>query len=206
MDLFEALRSRRSVQSFQPGRRVPRATLDELFRLATLAPSSWNLQPWRFLVVEAAARRAEIRKLAWDQPKVTECAALVVVLGDTDPHRNKERVFARWRANGIIDEATHARWMEAVGAIYPTEYQRHEFAVRNSSFAAMQLMLAAHGLGLASCPMIGFDKAAVTALLGVGDGWILSFLIALGYPAGEIPFPRQQRFGPEEVVRYDTPD
>ena len=82
MDFLDLLESRRSVQNFLPGKRIPRDDWRTLFERTCKAPSSWNLQPWKFLVIEDEARRAEIRKMAWDQPKVTECSALVLVLGD----------------------------------------------------------------------------------------------------------------------------
>ena len=193
---------RKTVHNFIPGRRIPRADLERLLGLACLAPSSWNLQPWRFVVVEDAAKRAEIRAMAWDQPIVTDSAAVIITLGHTDPHRTKKRIFDQWRANGIIDDAVHAQWMEAVGHVYPTDDEKHEFAIRNSTFAAMTLMLAAHAMGLATCPMIGFDKKALTAYLGVKDGWVVSFMMACGYAGGDEKFPRQQRFGLDEIAAF----
>ena len=205
MDLFDAIRTRRSVQDYTPGRRIPREDWEKLFALTLQAPSSWNLQPWKFLVIEDEARRAAIRELAWGQPKVTDAAALVCVLGNADPHANKEEIFAQWKANGIIDDATHRRWMEAVGMVYPTDYEKHEFAIRNSTFAAMTLMLAAWGMGYGTSPVIGFDKKAVTQRIGVKPPWILSFLLCIGTPAPSWPsFPRQQRYGMDRVVAFET--
>lgn len=203
MDLFDAIGNRRSVHNFIPGRKIPREDLERLFQYVVQSPSSWNLQPWKFLVIEDEGKRADIRKMAWDQPIVTDCSALVLVLGDTKPHRNKEMIFDQWRSNKIINDELHGRWMEAVGQVYPTDYEQHEFAIRNSSFAAMTLMLSAHGMGLVSCPMIGFDKKRLSQYIGVSDGWILSFMIALGYNDGAEEFPRQQRLGFEQVVCID---
>jgi nitroreductase len=203
MDLFEAIDGRRSIHSFDPGKKIPRADLEKLIETTILSPSSWNLQPWKFLVIEDDAKRAEIRKMAWDQNIVTDSSAMVLVLGNTDPHENKEAIFDQWRSNGIITDEIHATWMQAVGAVYPTEYEQHEYAIRNSSFAAMTLMLAAHGMGLASCPMIGFDKKALSEFIGVEKPWILSFMIALGYSESGEAFPRQQRFGLDQVLCID---
>jgi putative NAD(P)H nitroreductase len=204
MDLFEAINNRRSVHNFIAGRKIPKEDLETLFGYVTKSPSSWNLQPWKFLVIDDEEMKAEIRKMAWDQHIVTDCSALVLVLGDKDPHRNKAMIFDQWRSNGIINDMVHAKWTEAVSMVYPTEREQLEFAIRNSSFAAMTLMLAAFGMGLVSCPMIGFDKKAVSNYIGVKDGWILSFMVALGYNDGTVEFPRQQRFGFDEVVHFNT--
>lgn len=205
MDIFEAIETRRSVQAYTPGLRIPREDWKKLFDLTSLAPSSWNLQPWKFLVIEDEEKRAAIRKMAWDQPKITDCSALICVLGNTDPHANKQEIFDQWLANGIIDRAVHEQWMKAVGLIYPTDYEKHEFAIRNSTFAAMTLMLAAWGLGYGTSPMIGFDKKGVSEAIGVKAPWILSFLICIGTPAEGWPsFPRQQRYGMDKVVAFET--
>jgi nitroreductase len=203
MDIFEAIEGRRSVHSFTAGKRIPRADLEKLITLATKSPSSWNLQPWKFLVIEDDAKRAEIRKMAWDQNIITDSSALVLVLGTTDAQANKEEILDQWRSNGIINDQVHATWMQGVGAVYPTEYEQHEFAIRNSSFAAMTLMLAAHGMGMVSCPMIGFDKKAVSGFVGVKAPWILSFMLSLGYSEGGEAFPRQQRYGLDKVLCID---
>ena len=205
MELFEAIKTHRSVQEYTPGLRMPREDWDRLFGMTLQAPSSWNLQPWKFLVIEDDQKRATIRDLAWGQPKVTDSSALICVLGNTDPHGNKADIFDQWRVNGIIDDATHSQWMDAVGMVYPTEYEKHEFAIRNSSFAAMTLMLAAWGMGYGTSPMIGFDKKGVSEAIGVEAPWILSFLLCIGTPAPTWPsFPRQQRYGMSEVVAFES--
>jgi nitroreductase len=205
MDLFEAIDSRRSVQEYTPGHRIPSEDWEKLFAATLKTPSSWNLQPWKFLVIEDEDKRAEIQAMAWAQPKITGCSALICVLGNTDPHVNKEEIFNQWKANGIIDDATYAQWMDAVGMVYPTDYEKHEFAIRNSSFAAMTLMLAAWEMGYGTSPMIGFDKKAISDNIGVKAPWVLSFLLCIGTPAASWPsFPRQQRYGIDDVVAFEA--
>ena len=79
MNLFEAIQTRRSIHNFIPGKKIPRDDLKKLFDLVALSPSSWNLQPWKFLVIEDEQKKADIRKMAWDQHIVTDCSALVLV-------------------------------------------------------------------------------------------------------------------------------
>jgi len=203
MELLDGIKTRRSVHNFTPGKKIPRTDLEKLFQYTTLSPSSWNLQPWKFVVIEDEAKRADIRKLAWDQSNVTDCSALVLVLGNTDPHENKGPIFDQWLKNGIIDQDIHNQWIEAVGAVYPTDYEKHEFAIRNSSFAAMTMMLAAHGMGLVSCPMIGFDKQKLSEIINVKDPWILSFMIAIGYNDGKEEFKRQDRYSLDKIVSFE---
>jgi len=117
MNIFETIQGRRSVHSFFPERKIPREDLEKLFQNATLAPSSWNLQPWKFLVIEDDEKRAAIRRMAWDQPIVTESSPLIVVLGDTNTHRNDVEIFAQWQSNGISDDSTRKHGMHAVDMV-----------------------------------------------------------------------------------------
>ncbi|MFC1808585.1 nitroreductase family protein [Candidatus Omnitrophota bacterium] len=204
MKLCDAINTRRSVQAYEKGHTITQEEWKQLFDLVTQSPSSWNLQPWKFLVIEDEKKRADIQAMAWGQPKITESSALIIVLGDTNPQRNKVQIFDQWKNNGIINDEIYATWMDAVGAIYPTDYEQHEFAIRNSSFAAMTLMLAAWGMGYATCPMIGFDKKGLSEYIGVDDDWIVSFIMTIGKAAGEVPFERQQRFPFSDIVAFDT--
>jgi len=203
MELFEAINTRRSSHDYKPGMKISREQWEELFGYTLQSPTSWNLQPWKFLVIEDDEKREAIRKMAWDQDIITNSSAVIVVLGDTDPHRNKVEIFQQWRDQGIINEEIHEAWLNAVGAVYPTDYEQHEFAIRNTSFGAMTLMLAAHGMGLNTTPMIGFDKKALSEYIGVPEGWILSFIITIGYPDKGEPFERQPRYGMDQVVSFD---
>ncbi|HET9463179.1 MAG TPA: nitroreductase family protein, partial [Thiobacillus sp.] len=85
----------------------------------------------------------------------------------------------------------------------PDEARKIEHAVGGASLAAMTFMLAAHGMDLATLPMIGFDPEGVRALLKVPDEYIITMLIAVGKSAGH-DLPRQQRRAHEEIVHWGT--
>ena len=82
MELIEALKGRRAINYFDPHRPVPRETLEELLRLASLAPSSFNLQPWKVIVVDEPEVKRRLRKCAMDQPKVEEAPVVLILVAD----------------------------------------------------------------------------------------------------------------------------
>ena len=87
MALEEAISTRRSVHYFVPGPTISGAQWDKLFGLTELSPSSFNFQPWEFIVVDDQARKMELQPLCWGQKQVVDSAAMVAVLGDKNPHR-----------------------------------------------------------------------------------------------------------------------
>lgn len=202
MSVEEAIRTRRSVHHFKPGQKISPAMWRKLFELTSLSPSSWNFQPWDFVVVEDQARREALFPLCWNQHQVTDSAAVIGVIGDLNPHRRDQDIIQQFQDNGYIDEQTKKIWLGAVDVVYPEEKRKIEHAVGGSSLAAMTLMLAAHSVGLATCPLIGFDPPGVTKFLGVPSDYIVTMLIAIGYAAGD-ELPRQQRRPFEEIVRWE---
>lgn len=202
MSLEDAIRSRRSAHYFRSGAGVEDAQWQRLFELTALSPSSFNFQPWEFVIVDDQRRKEELLPLCWGQRQVVDCAAVVAVLGDKNPHRRDKQVLQQFQDNGYIDEATKQAYMGAVDVVYPDEARKIEHAVGGASLAAMTFMLAAHAEGLATLPMIGFDPDGVRKFLGVPTDYIITMLIALGMSANR-DLPRQQRRSLDDFIHRD---
>src|SRR6185437_9253686 len=84
----EAIARRRATRHFDPTRPVPDTLLKQVLHLATLAPSGYNLQPWRFVVVRSERNRQRLKACAFGQPKVAEAPVVLIVLGYQYPHRS----------------------------------------------------------------------------------------------------------------------
>lgn len=97
MNVKTAIESRRSVKAFDPDHRMSEAEVRELLSQALLAPTAFNIQNWRFVAVQDAALRQEIRKVAWDQSQVTDASLLLVMCADLKAwDKNPERSGAMW--------------------------------------------------------------------------------------------------------------
>jgi nitroreductase len=202
MLLEDAIRTRRSAHYFRPGAKIDSAQWTRLFELTALSPSSFNFQPWEFIVVDDERRKAELLPLCWGQNQVVDCAAVVAVLGDKNPHRRDKEILQQFHDNGYIDEATKQAYLGAVDVVYPDEARRIEHAVGGASLAAMTFMLAAHGEGLATLPMIGFDPTGVRNFLEVPPDFVITMLIAVG-KSDNRDLPRQQRRPLSDFVHQD---
>ena len=75
MDIINSIKERRSINFFEPNQEIPSAKIKELIELATLAPSSMNLQPWKTIVVSSHDMKQKLMKLAFNQPKYKKLLA-----------------------------------------------------------------------------------------------------------------------------------
>ncbi len=194
----EAIARRRATRHFDPARPLPDDLLKAILRLATLAPSGYNLQPWRFLVVRHEANRQKLKACAYNQPKVGEAPVVVVVLGYQNPDRTHlDAIVETMRELGAVTPEIAAETRARARATMERVPDRALWATRSTMLAAEALMIAAESLGVASAPMEGFDAGKVKEAFGVPDDHTVCCLVALGHAAEVKPFPG--RLGLDEV-------
>lgn len=194
----DAIARRRATRHFDPARPVPDEALRQVLHLATLAPSGFNLQPWRFLVVRSERNRRGLQECAFRQPKIAEAPVVVIVLGYHHPHRSHlDAMLEQQKALGVVSEPlaaeARARTMRTMERVADPAL----WATRSTMLAAAMLMIAAESLGLASAPMEGFEPDKVKETFGIPDDHTVCCLVALGFAVEEKPFPG--RFGLAEV-------
>ena len=82
MNVLDAIKTRRAVKHYDPQHAMTDAEIEQLMSLAVLAPTAFNIQNWRFVLVKDPELRKEIRKVAWDQAQVTDASLLVILCAD----------------------------------------------------------------------------------------------------------------------------
>jgi nitroreductase len=165
----EVHRTRRSVVEYT-GEVVSRDLVTAIVEEATQAPSAFNSQPWRVVVVRDDELQRVLPAMGGNASKVREAGTLVAVFAD---------LRLEGRAAGFYDGSP---------ARTPVEY-----GVRNGSLLAMALMDAAWSHGVGTRPMIGFDAAALGRSLDVPDSWHPVLTMALGWPLESDPEPGDRR-------------
>lgn len=192
--------SRRSVNSFKADRPLEKGLVKEIIDLAVLAPSAFNLQPWRILAVESAEGKEKLLQLANNQPKVVEAPVVLVLVGNTKGYENDNPV---WRElEGMIGEEAAEGAKGAANYLYGSSEKRGlKFAESNTALLAMSIMYAAEAHGVHSHPMSGIDFDGIKATFNLKDEEEVVMLIALGYHDEEKGlYPRRARRGYEEIV------
>lgn len=195
MNVATAIETRRAVKTYDPDHRMTEAEIDKLLSLAMLAPTAFNIQNWRFVLVRDPELRGEIRKVAWDQAQVTDASLLVVLCADTKSWEKQPERYWRNAAQPIRDFMVPGIHQYYAGR---EQVQRDE-AMRSCGIAAMTLMLAAKEMGYDSCPMDGFDFDAVAQLIRLPQDHVITMMTAIGKGAKEA-WPRGGQLVMNEIV------
>lgn len=184
--IISAIEARRTINLFDASRGLEEAQIRELVRLATTAPTSFNLQNWRFIAVRTPEAKQRLRALAWDQAKVTEAAVTFIICGQLADYRTIPDRLASSVEAGFMPQAMVPGWEGAAKSLYFEQPQRQrDEAVRTATFGAGTLIHAAHGMGLGSSPMIGFDSDAIAQAFELAADEVPVMLLAVGYPTSE---------------------
>ena len=184
-DFLSILYGRTSAECFEPGCPISDWEVRALIEEASQAPSSFNIQHWRFLAVTDQSLRERLKgaTLFSNQQRVADAPLALLVLGDLNGHQ---------RLKGILDESVQAdllprevadTWLTMANGMYGSDPRlARDEAIRSGSLAAMALMLAARNRGYASCP-IGCDPQQVKEILGISDQYVLVMTLVIGRPS-----------------------
>ncbi|NVM22956.1 MAG: nitroreductase family protein [Desulfobacterales bacterium] len=186
MDFKDVVNKRRAVNFFDSEKSVSDELLKEMVEMAAKAPSSFNLQPWNIVIIKDPEEKMRLRKLAWDQPKVSEAPVVLIVLADRDGwkkgHPIVEKNFKEMVKTGAMSENQHEWFLNACQGLYGASEERQQaFACKNAGFLAMALMFAAKDLGLDTHPMDGFDHDSVRKEFNIPEFFWVPLLLAVGY-------------------------
>ena len=198
MNVTQAITERRSVKAFDPHHRMSEQEINQLMSLAMLSPTAFNIQNWRFVLVTDPVLRQQIRAASWNQAQVEEATLLIVLTADLNAWAKQPERY--WKN---APKAASDVLVPMIGQYYQSndQVQRDE-AMRSCGMAATTLMLAAKEMGYDTCPMDGFDFAAVSKLLNLPADHIPSMFVVVG-KALKAAAPRGGQLAMDEVVVYN---
>jgi nitroreductase len=202
MNTLEAIYGRRSVKHYDIDHRIPEDEERRLLEAATQAPSSFNIQHWRLVILRDKELRRQIRdEFAGGQPQITDASLLVLFTADVKAWRKEpERL---WQNAPAEVRERMSRGMVRFHENRSEQFQRDE-AQRSIGMAMQTLMLAAHDLGYESCPMIGFNAEGVAKLIRLPDDHVMGAMVAIGRGTADPPWERPQRLPVNEVSVENT--
>ena len=104
-DFNEILKGRRSIKNYDPSVKISRDEMTEILQAATLAPSSVNMQPWRFLVIESPEGKAALAPLArFNQNQVETSSAVIAIFGDLNNFEKAEEIYSKAVEEGYMPQ------------------------------------------------------------------------------------------------------
>lgn len=179
------IRERHSVRKYDANYKIAREEIESILNGAILAPSSSNLQPWRFIIIDNEDVKKELRLIANNQEPIETSSAVIAVLGDKEMYKNIEKVYRSGYEAGYMDEENMNRLMDNANSLYPniSEEVRKNIASFDAGLVSMQLMLIAKEMGYDTVPMGGFNKMKFIERFNVSERYEPMVLIAIGKAA-----------------------
>jgi len=207
--LIQQLKWRYATKKFDATKRIDPATWSALEEVLVLSPSSYGLQPWKFLVVTDPALKAKLRPASWNQAQVEDCSHHVVFLVKKDLGLPEIEHFVDRIAEvrGVSREslAGYRGYMVNDLAEGPRAKVINEWAARQVYIALGNFMTAAAVLGVDTCPMEGLVPAKYDEILGLEDsGWATLCACPAGYRAADDKYADapKVRFPREELIEH----
>lgn len=203
MNAFDAITQRLSANKFDTTKTLHTEQIRQLVDYAMQAPSAYNIQHARFIAVTDPAAKTALKAIAYNQQKVEDAAVTFIVLADTRGHEQMRHIGELTERAGVWDSATTESMVKAVDASYGGDAARaREEAIRSASLASMNLMTAAHAMGLVSGPMIGFKPDELIKQFGIHERFVPAMLITVGYEAPG-NWPKKPRLPADAVLVAD---
>ena len=187
--LAQAIRERRSTPSFT-GEPIPASDLRQVLDAGLQAPSGYNLQPWRFVVVQQPEGRRRLRAAAYNQAKVEEASAIIVACGDRDGwRRDLDEMLRMGRAAGM-PESYAAQAAQSVPEYLSgfSEEQMAGWLNKQVMLAYTSMMLMAEVLGYDTAPLEGFEQPKVCETLKLPMSYWVVAMLAIGHLHGSDKF------------------
>ncbi|WP_214848432.1 nitroreductase family protein [Exiguobacterium sp. s193] len=196
-DFMEIVKGRRSIRNYDTDVKISKEEMTQILEEATLAPSSVNMQPWRFLVIDSEEGKATLAPLAkFNQVQVETSSAVIAVFGDMKAIDQLENIYDTAVAQGLMPQEVRDRQVPAITGMYenvPASALKDSILI-DSGLVSMQLMLVARAHGYDTNPIGGYEKDQIAEAFGMDkDRYVPVMLLSIGkavdagYPSVRLP-------------------
>ena len=187
--LSQAIQERRATPSFD-GTPIPAEDLRQILDAGLQAPSGYNMQPWRFIVVQSPEQKKRLRAASYNQAKVEEASAVIVACGDADGWRKDLDLMLKMGREGGMPES-YAAQAEVSVPNYMSSFssvQMQGWLNKMVMLAFTHMMLMAEVMGYDTAPMEGFEQDKVHEVLRLPLSYWVVALLAIGHLKGQDKF------------------
>ena len=181
-EFFDVIKGRKSVKYFDPNVKIKREEIIEMLNEANLAPSSCNLQPWRYIVVDTPEGKEKLGSANYNKIQNDTSAAMIIVLGDLDHYGKFDEIYGEAVEKGYMTEEVKDGFEKGMGPQLenlPTDKNR-EGVYFDCGLWTMQFANIAYAKGYDTNIIGGFVREKVAELFELEENLIPVMLIALG--------------------------
>ncbi len=176
MDVFEAVSTRRAIKKFDPNHKISSDDVQKLMEHVILSPTSYNQQNWRFVYVTNQDIKEKISEAARGQAQPKDGSLVVILCGDMTAWKTEPLRY--WRNHPTEKQELVKASLERKYSV-DAQAQRDE-AIRSCGMAAQTIMLAARGMGLDSCPMVGFEYDELAKVINLPENHLIVMMVVVG--------------------------
>jgi nitroreductase len=207
-DLLASLNFRYATKAFDSSRKISSDTWSILETSLTLTPSSFGLQPWKFIVVESPEIREKLKAVSWGQNQVTDASHLVVLTARTDL---TQQDIDKWIAclseaqNTPLENLAGYAGMIASFSSNMSQPEKQAWNTRQVYIALGQLMTAAAVLGIDTCPLEGISPNGYDEILSLqNSGYATAVACAIGYRSADDKYAdaKKARFPSTDLIEH----
>ena len=194
---MEIVKGRRSIRNYDTNVKISKEEMTQILEEATLAPSSVNMQPWRFLVIDSEEGKATLAPLAkFNQVQVETSSAVIAVFGDMNAVDQLENIYDTAVAKGLMPQEVRDRQVPAIQGMYSSisANDLKDSILIDSGLVSMQLMLVARAHGYDTNPIGGYEKDQIAEAFGLEkERYLPVMLLSIGkavdagYPSVRLP-------------------
>ncbi len=182
MDTKTLFSERRSATFFNKDKQIEDQLLKDIINLALEAPSAFNLQPWRIIVVKSEESKRKLFNLSNQQDKVLEAPATLIIIGNKEGYADSNPVWTEMLQSVGGDEKMVNGAKEAAAFLYGSSDERKlKFAESNAGLLSMAIMITAKEYGVDSHPMSGIDFDGIHKEFSLKEEESAVMTIGLGY-------------------------
>lgn len=203
--MIDHLNWRYATKKFDPAKKIPKRELEGILEALRLAPSSYGLQPWKFILIEDEALRRDLKPHAKNQSQITDASNLIVLcaLKTMDENYVKNYVTRIAKVRGVERGTLAAYEQTMLGSLRAKTPEALSLWMKKQVYIALGMLLAecAHRK-IDACPMEGFSPKEFDEVLGLAkEGLESVVLCTIGYRAQDDKYAAlaKVRFGKNEV-------
>lgn len=204
-EFMEAMDYRHACKVFDDTKKISREDFDFILEAGRKSPSSFGMEPWKFLVVNNEELRKEIRPVCWDQPQITTCSDLVIILAAIEDVKVESgvpmRKFSRREMPQEKKDFYIGLYANHLKDTLSSDENIYAWTARQTYIAAGNMMMAAAIKGVDSCPIEGFEKENLEKVLKLDTSkYQVAMVLPFGYRINEQS--SQLREGLNDVVEF----
>lgn len=183
-DFSDIIFERKSVRLYNEKTKISHEEMLEMIQEATTAPSSVNMQPWRFVVVESEAEKQKLKPLIrFNTAQNDTSSAMILIFGDMECYEYGEEIYGQAVSENKMSSEVRDQQLEAIIPYYKnfSKQEMNDVVKIDSSLAAMQLMLVARSHGYDTNAIGGFEDDLLAEAFGLEkDRYVPVLILSIG--------------------------